>query len=158
MHAWRVALAASVVVIAACQLDLAGTELVAKPDSVGPSGSTDPPDSSRDATGFVTTSDANSTQDEGMPGLVVGRSPPDAAEEATDAGENDSSDDGGALDSSAPSAVTDAGTPCARLLQCCPRLLAPPLALACIAGAMQDGGDSACETVLSSLTDAGVCP
>jgi hypothetical protein len=141
----------------ACQLDLAGKARVAGDDASGASGSIDPDDSSPDAIGFVPTSDPNSAQDAGVPGLV-GRSPADAADEATAAMGIDSSQDAGGLDSSAASVGADAGTPCARLLECCPRLLAPPLALACIAGAMQDGGDRACETTLSSLVDAGVCP
>jgi hypothetical protein len=57
----------------------------------------------------------------------------------------------------------DAGTagqgPCARLLDCCPRLVvAPPVALACYATAEADAGDGrACDTALGTLTDAGVC-
>jgi hypothetical protein len=71
--------------------------------------------------------------------------------------EKDAGADASGLDSSSTSVDASASL-CARLLQCCPRLLAPPLALACIAGAMQDGGDGACQTTLASLADAGVCP
>ncbi len=155
---WRIALAASVATIAACQLDLAGKALVGGPDASGPSGSTDPDERSPDARGTVLTGTPNSANDGDVPTFVVGRSPADAADEATDATRNDSTYDAGGPDSFAASVDADASTPCARLLQCCPRLLVAPLALACIAGAMQDGGDDACESALSSLADAGVCP
>ena len=158
MGVWRIALAASVATIAACQLDLAGKALVGGPDAFGPSGSTDPDESSPDARGTVLTGTPNSANDGDVPTFVVGRSPADAADEATDATRNDSTYDAGGPDSFAASVDADASTPCARLLQCCPRLLVAPLALACIAGAMQDGGDDACESALSSLADAGVCP
>jgi hypothetical protein len=158
MRVGRIALAASVVLIAACQLDLAGKGLLAGPDSSGPSALTDPDESSPDARGTVPIGTPNSAKDGDVPTPVVGRSPVDAADEATAAMRNDSTYDAGGLDSFAAVLDADAGTPCARLLQCCPRLLVAPLALACIARAMQDGGDDVCESALSSLADAGVCP
>ncbi len=162
-------MAASLVTIAACQLGLAGTALVAEPDSSGPSGPIQPGETSPDAMGLVPTSDPNSGEDAGGNSLVNGGSPADAAAVVS----SDSDHDTDGLDSSAASVGFDGGTdtggldssaasvgaanPCARLLQCCPRLLAPPLTLACIAGANQDGG-SACEATLSLLADAGLCP
>jgi hypothetical protein len=167
MHVWRIAVAASVVAMAACQLDLQGEALVRGSDSSGPGGPTAPDERSPDAMGPVPASDPGTAQDGGAPGHVVGRGPPDAADEATDAIGIDASHDSGGVDSSAAavdadssasSVGADASTPCARLLQCCPNLLVPPLALACMAAAMLDGGDSTCVAALSSLADAGVCP
>jgi len=158
IHGWRVALAAWVVMIAACQLDRDGKAPVTGPDSSDPIGSTDPDEGSPDATGAFPTSDPNAVKDGSVPGLVVGRSRVDAADDAMDATGSDSIEDAG-LDSSNAFVDAEAGTPCARLLRCCPSLeLILPLSLACVATAMQDGGDSACETALSSLADAGVCP
>jgi hypothetical protein len=166
MDACRLALAASVVAMAACQLDLAGKELVARPDSSAAGGSTEPQEDSADAMAFSPTSDPVPAQDASTPSLTVdhdagtpGASVGQGAAGASTAGAGrDAGADARDLDSSSAPVDADGGSPCARLLQCCPRLVAPPLALACVAGAMQDGGDSVCETTLSSLTDAGVCP
>jgi hypothetical protein len=166
MDACRLALTASIVAMAACQLDLAGKELVARGVSSGSGGSTEPGAASPDAMVFARTSDPDPAQDAGMPGLDVGQDaetpgvgagqgPADASTAATG---NDAGVDASGLASSSGSVDADAGGPCARLLQCCPRLLAPPLTLTCAAEAIQDGGDSLCEATLSSLTDAGVCP
>lgn len=157
MRVWLPAFAASVVTIAGCQLDLAGKARVVAHDASGASGSIDPDDRSPDPMGFVPTSHPDPAPDGGVSGRLGGRDLADAAEDVTEAVDGDSSQDAG-VDSSVVSVGADAGTPCGRLLECCPRLLAPPLALVCIAGAMQDGGDRACETTLSSLVDAGVCP
>jgi hypothetical protein len=55
-------------------------------------------------------------------------------------------------------AADGAAGPCERLAACCPRLLLPALSIPCIVVAMQDAGDVTCETDLTSLVDAGVCP
>jgi hypothetical protein len=165
MDVCRLAFTASIVAMAACQLDLAGKELVARRDPSGAGSSTEPNTGSPDAMVFVPTSDPDPAQDAAMPGPGVGQDAgtahviagqgPAAASTATG---NDAGVDANNLASPSASVDADAGGPCARLLQCCPRLLDLPLILACAAGAMQDGGDGVCETTLSSLTDAGVCP
>lgn len=158
MELCRVALAASVVSITACQLDLAGTGPVARPESPDPSGATDPDGGSPDPMGFAPTAAPSSAAAMGMPGHGGGHGPTDASTAGTRGNAIDDASviDAGGLDSSTAADDADAG-PCARLLRCCPALVIPPLAAACFAESIQDGGDSACDTALSSLADAGLC-
>jgi hypothetical protein len=90
------------------------------------------------------------------------------ASDATGPAPSDASVDAGSIADSGPSdgAMTDHaqadGGACAQLSQCCGRTrVPPPFAAACrlAADLIDGGGDSGtCESVLSGLQDAGVCP
>jgi hypothetical protein len=152
----RAGLLVLLVAISACGLDLAGKAFVATSDSPGPGDAAGANASPFDAAAFFASDDSSLANDVDVPVALVGRQPPDAADDGALMG---SSQDGGLpLSPTAPGSDGDAGGPCARLLQCCPRLLAPPLALACIASAVQDAGEAACDATLASLMDAGICP
>jgi hypothetical protein len=155
MDSYSAGLIVVVVSVSACQLDLAGEALVASdsPASGDAAGANAGP---FDAATFFASNDSSLVNDVDGPVAVVGRQAPDAGDDGAMMGS--SQDGGGPLSPAAPGSALDAGTPCARLLQCCPRLLAPPLALACIASATQDAGDSACDATLAPLMDAGICP
>jgi hypothetical protein len=155
MDSPRAALIVLVVSVSACQLDLAGEAFVAA-DSPGPADAAGANASPFDAATFFASDDSSLANDAGVPVALVGQRPPDAADGG--AMLSSSQEGGGPPSPAAPGSALDAGTLCARLLQCCPRLLAPPLALACIASAMQDAGDSACDATLAPLVDAGICP
>jgi hypothetical protein len=155
MDSRRACLVVLLVGVSACQLDLAGKAVVAA-DSPGSGDAAGANESPFDASTFFASDDSSLANEVDVRVAVVGQQPPDAADGGAILGSSQDGD--GSLSAAAPGSDLDAGTPCARLLQCCPRLLAPPLALACIASAMQDGGDSACNATLASLMDAGICP
>jgi hypothetical protein len=160
MRSHRAALAALAVTIAACQLELGGEAFVAGHDSSDDAGATADAALS-DVIGFAEPEDSSAGDDAGVPALV-GRGSVGAGAAATPPSRDAGGDADGAssLDALEAGAIADAdaGTQCGRLVQCCPRLLAPPLALACIASAMQDAGEAACEATMASLVDAGICP
>jgi hypothetical protein len=161
MRSSRAALAALAVTIAACQLELGGEAFVAAhgaSDAAGPTADA----ALSDVTAFTEPDDSSAADDAGVPALV-GRGSVGAGAAATPPTGRDAGGDADGASSLAAReagaiADADAGTQCGRLVQCCPRLLAPPLALACIASAMQDAGEAACEATMASLVDAGICP
>jgi hypothetical protein len=141
--------------MAACGLDRAGEMFVAGPVASAPKGAADADAGDSDSTGSFAANDPDAGDSGNTSGPIGARgvAEADSGSNATsaEASARDASDEDGPVD-------TDATSVCARLIACCPRLLAPPLAIGCIASAMQDGGESACEATLSSLVDAGVCP
>jgi len=142
------------VALTACGLDLAGEELVGRPASPGSLGPTAADASLLDA-GVVGFDDSSIARDVALPDpSAQGAAAPTAATQ-TDSGDAAHAGPPGP-GAAAPS--LDAGTSCALLVQCCPRLLAPPLALACIASAMQDAGEASCAATMATLVDAGICP
>jgi hypothetical protein len=73
---------------------------------------------------------------------------------AADGASADGTADGAVADGAAD-AMADGGTPCERVARCCSGF---PLPLACSSGPSADGGESACESLLTSLRSAGLCP
>jgi hypothetical protein len=165
MRSYRAALAALAVTIAACQLELGGEAFVAGHGASDGAGATADAALS-DVTGFAEPDESSAGDDAGVPALVgrgsVGAGADAAPPTGRDAGgDADGASSVAALEAGAiadADAGVDAGTQCSRLVQCCPRLLAPPLAIACIASAMQDAGEAACGATMASLVDAGICP
>jgi hypothetical protein len=155
MHSRGLALTAVFAMISACGLDLVGKGDIPESGSPGASGPTDEDASPHGAMGLFVAGDSGQPADGNVP--VVRRAPTDAGDDTTTSSDA-ARDAGGGGSSATLDSGGDADTPCGRLLQCCPRLLVPPLALACIAAAVQDAGESTCEATLASLVDAGVCP
>lgn len=154
MHPRRAVFAAVALALCACGLDLAGEELVQRP---APSGSSEPTaaDASPQGPGDVGSDDSSVPSNVG----ILGPSGQDAA--PTGAPQSDSGDNGGPPGPpgrGADASSVDASTPCALLEQCCPRVLAPPLVLACLASATRDAGEASCAATLATLVDAGICP
>jgi hypothetical protein len=157
--AHRAALAVALTGAAGCGLDLSGERLV-----VGqvPSG----PDAATSASGVGYAPDDGGALDLILPdgGSTSSYDGSFADQRPAFADDHDASLPPGTSGDAAAEAMAvgdGAQSPCARLVTCCQSLIvAPPLALACYAGAQQaDGGDAGtCEITLASLGDAGLCP
>jgi hypothetical protein len=101
---------------------------------------------------FANPTDPTGDDSGGASGSSIGADAP-----APDAASGAASDDGAAL---VPmlDAGNDAAGPCARLLACCPNLLAPMFVLPCSLTAIGDAGDVACEMSIAQLASVGACP